>query len=237
LASGLEGATGSGSTIGPDGALYVTEGAAGRISRVDPQTGAITTFASGLPAAIPAVGLGGPMDVAFIDDTAYALVTLVGPDVGGTDAVGIYRVDGADSFTVVADIGESRRQSADPCFRSPHRGQYVLEPSVAVLVTDRHLPTCCGSRSTGDHQLTRSAILSDRWRLKNRIHGRSRSCPPRAGGKIVTFGFGRRRHGVARHRSLWTWSLASVVRSMPPPGRAGGGVAFSCAPDTGSPCR
>ena len=47
LATGLEGA--SGSTIGPDGALYVTEGAAGRISRVDPQTGEITTFASGLP--------------------------------------------------------------------------------------------------------------------------------------------------------------------------------------------
>jgi hypothetical protein len=32
LVTGLEGATGS--TIGPGGALYVTEGAAGRISRV-----------------------------------------------------------------------------------------------------------------------------------------------------------------------------------------------------------
>jgi sugar lactone lactonase YvrE len=41
-----------GSTIGPDGALYVTEGAAGRISRVDPLTGEKTTFASGLPPAI-----------------------------------------------------------------------------------------------------------------------------------------------------------------------------------------
>jgi hypothetical protein len=38
--TGLQGATGS--TIGPGGALYVTEGAAGRISRVDPQTGEIT---------------------------------------------------------------------------------------------------------------------------------------------------------------------------------------------------
>src|SRR6266536_3600312 len=37
LVTGLEGAMGS--TIGPDGALYVTEGAAGRISRVDPETG------------------------------------------------------------------------------------------------------------------------------------------------------------------------------------------------------
>ncbi len=55
--TGLQGATGS--TIGPGGALYVTEGAAGRISRVDPQTGEITTFASGLPKMIPAVGVGG----------------------------------------------------------------------------------------------------------------------------------------------------------------------------------
>ena len=47
LVTGLKGA--SGSTVGPDGALYVTEGAAGRISRVDPKTGEVTTFASGLP--------------------------------------------------------------------------------------------------------------------------------------------------------------------------------------------
>src|SRR6266542_5261729 len=101
LVTGLEGA--SGSTIGPGGALYVTEGAAGRISRVDPKTGDITTFASGLPKAI--IGIGGAIDVAFIGKTAYVLVTLVGPDVGGSDVVGIYRVDGPDSFTVVADIG------------------------------------------------------------------------------------------------------------------------------------
>lgn len=73
LVTGLQGATGS--TVGPDGALYVTEGAAGRISRVDPQTGELTTFASGLPKAIPAVGIGGAIDVAFIGKTAYVLVT------------------------------------------------------------------------------------------------------------------------------------------------------------------
>jgi hypothetical protein len=44
-------------------------------------------------------------DVAFIGRTAYALVTLVGPDVGGTDVVGIYRIDGPNSFSVIADIG------------------------------------------------------------------------------------------------------------------------------------
>jgi sugar lactone lactonase YvrE len=101
LVAGLQG--GSGSTVGPDRALYVTESAAGRVTRVDPRTGATTTYASGLPRRI--VGFGGPVDVAFLGRTAYVLVTLVGPDVGGSDVVGIYRVDGPDSFTVVADIG------------------------------------------------------------------------------------------------------------------------------------
>ena len=44
-------------------------------------------------------------DVAFHGGTAYALVTLVGPDVGGSDVVGIYRIDGPNSFTIIADIG------------------------------------------------------------------------------------------------------------------------------------
>jgi hypothetical protein len=101
LASGLQGTIGS--TVGPDGALYVPEGAAGRISRVDPTTGAISTFATGLPPAI--VGIGGAIDVAFLDETAYVLVTLVGFDVGGSSMDGIYRVDGPNSFTIVADIG------------------------------------------------------------------------------------------------------------------------------------
>jgi hypothetical protein len=98
-----------GSTVGPDGALYVTEGAAGRISRVDPLTGEKTTFASGLPKAILSIGgssIGGAIDVAFIDNIAYVLVTLVSdPLFPSNDVDGIYRVDGPDSFTVVADIG------------------------------------------------------------------------------------------------------------------------------------
>lgn len=90
LASGLQGA--SGSALGPDGALYVTEGALGRLSRVDTQTGEITTIASGLPTWL--FPLGGAIDVAFIGQTPYVLVTLVRPDLGGSNIVGIYRVDG-----------------------------------------------------------------------------------------------------------------------------------------------
>ena len=119
LVSGLAG--GSGSTVGPGGALYVTESAAGRISRVDPRTGEITTFASGLPKSI--IGIGGTTDVAFIGGTAYALVTVVGPDVGGSDVVGIYRIDGPHSFTVIADIGAfALSQSAGVSGRHPNRG-------------------------------------------------------------------------------------------------------------------
>ena len=136
LVTGLEGA--SGSTIGPGGALYVTEGAAGRISRVDPKTGDVTTFASGLPTAI--VGIGGAIDVAFIGSTAYALVTLVGSDVGGSDVVGIYRVDGPDSFTVVADIGAfALSNPPDTPFDVPTGVQYALEAyRGGFLVTDGH---------------------------------------------------------------------------------------------------
>jgi hypothetical protein len=138
LVAGLEG--GSGSTIGPDRALYVTESAAGRITRVDPRTGATTTFASGLPELIPEVGFGGPVDVAFLGRTAYVLVTLVGPDVGGSDVVGIYRVDGPDRFTVVADIGAfSIANPPATDFFVPSGVQYALQAyRGGMLVTDGH---------------------------------------------------------------------------------------------------
>ena len=137
LVSGLEG--GSGSTVGPGGALYVTEGFAGRVSRVDPTTGAVTTYASGLPESI--VGIGGAMDIAFMGSTAYVLVTLVGPDVGGSDVVGIYRVDDHDSFTVIADIGAfSLDHPPSTDFFVPTGVQYALETfRGGFLVTDGHL--------------------------------------------------------------------------------------------------
>ena len=68
------------------------------------------------------------------------LVTLVGPDVGGSDVVGIYRVDGPDSFTVVADIGEfSLRNPPNTPFDVPTGVQYAMEPyRGGFLVTDGH---------------------------------------------------------------------------------------------------
>ena len=136
LVSGLEG--GSGSTVGPGGALYVTEGLAGRVSRVDPKTGEVTTFASGLPESI--VGIGGAIDVAFIGNTAYVLVTLVGFDVGGSDVVGIYRMDDEDSFTVVADIGAfAVAYPPSTPFDLATGVQYAIESfRGGFLVTDGH---------------------------------------------------------------------------------------------------
>ena len=137
LVTGLQGSVGS--TVGPDGALYVTEGALGRVTRVDPKTGATTTFASGLPRTIPAVGLG-PTDVAFLGRTAYVLVTLVGPDVGGQDVVGIYRVDGTNRVTVIADIGQFAIDNPpEPAFFIPSGVQYAMQPyRGGFLVTDGH---------------------------------------------------------------------------------------------------
>jgi hypothetical protein len=150
LVTGLEG--GAGSTVGPDGALYVTETAAGRVTRVDPKTGATTTYASGLPRSV--IGLGGAMDIAFLGRTAYVLVTLVGPDVGGSDVVGIYRVDGPDSFIVIADIGAFAldHPPATP-FDVPTGLQYALETyRGGFLVSDGHHNRVL--RVTRDGQIT-----------------------------------------------------------------------------------
>jgi hypothetical protein len=138
LASGLQGCIGS--TIGPDGALYVPEGAIGRVSRVDLDTGAVTTFASGLPPRL--IPLGGAMDVAFLDNTAYVLVTLVDPNLGGNSVDGIYRVDGPSSFTVVADIGAFAAANPPPPIfpiQVPTGVQYAMQPyHGGFLVTDGH---------------------------------------------------------------------------------------------------
>jgi hypothetical protein len=105
---------------------------------VNPETGVITTFATGLPRQV--IPLGGAIDVAFIGRTAYVLVTLVGADVGGSDVVGIYRVDGPDHTTPIADIGEfAQRHPPATAFDVPTGLQFALEPyRGGFLVTDGH---------------------------------------------------------------------------------------------------
>ncbi len=98
----------AGSTIGPDGGLYVTDPNAGSVLRIDRKTGSTSTYAEGLPQQV--LGVGGAMDVEFIGGTAYVLVTMVGGDIVGGgpigDAtVGIYRLGRDGRFRVIADIG------------------------------------------------------------------------------------------------------------------------------------
>lgn len=142
LVTGLEELQGS--AIGPGGALFVTAPLTGSIWRVNPRTGAVTLFASGLPARNPDpffIG-SGVVDVVFIGRTAYALVTGVGPDLepGRDDIVGIYRVDGPDSFTIVADIGKwSIENPPATDFFVPTGFQYAIERfRGGFLVTDGH---------------------------------------------------------------------------------------------------
>ena len=140
-APGCVGGCGSGSTIGPDKALYVTDGPGGRVLRVDPDTGAVTTFASGLPPAIPEVGIGGAMDVAFIGHTAYVLVTLVGPEFGQTNVVsGIYRIARDGTATDIADIGAwSMAHPPGTDFFIAGGVQYALQEFRGeLLVSDGH---------------------------------------------------------------------------------------------------
>jgi len=129
LAAGL--GSGSGSTIGPDGALYVTQPSTGTVSRIDRRTGRVSTFVSGLPAA-------GVMDVIFRHGTAYVLVTVIPDD--ATDFVGIYRVTGPTSFTRFANLGAfSAANPPDTDYFVPTGVPFAMENVPGgFLVTDGH---------------------------------------------------------------------------------------------------
>ena len=131
-----------GSTVGPDKALYVTAPLDGTIWRVNPKTGAVTLFTTGLPKRDPDPFFqgAGVIDVAFRGGTAYALVTGVASDLGGQDIVGIYRVDGPDSYTIMADLGAwSVDHPPVPDFFVPTGFQYSFESyRDGFIVTDGH---------------------------------------------------------------------------------------------------
>jgi hypothetical protein len=109
---------------------------------VDPKTGDYTTFTSGLPKLIPDVGIGGISDVAFLDGKAYALVTLVDDPLFPTGQVnGIYRIDGPNNFTVIADIGAYNLANPPSGFPIDVLTGvlYAMEPyRGGFLVTDGH---------------------------------------------------------------------------------------------------
>ena len=138
LAAGLEGA--SGSTIGPDGALYVTEGAAGRVSRVDPKTGAITTFASGLPPAIPGVGSAGRST----SRSSTRPRTSWSPSSALTSAAATWSASTGWTARTSSPWSRTSARSPWPIRRRPTSSvptgvQYALEPyRGGFLVTDGH---------------------------------------------------------------------------------------------------
>ena len=204
LVSGLDGAMGS--TVGPDGALYVVESAAGRISRVDPRTGRQDDLRQ--RPARRVLDTGGAMDVAFVRHRAYVLVTLVSPDVGGRDVDGIYRVDGPDRVTVVADIGtwslahppviavlrpdrRSVRAAALPGRLSRHRRP--PQPPAPGHPRRGHHGT--GQRSaTWSRQASRSATGPSTWRRR----ARCRTSRATAGSSESNPGPAARRGGIRR---------------------------------------
>jgi sugar lactone lactonase YvrE len=136
-------AAGSGSTIGPDHALYANDPVNGSIVRIDPSTGAASTYADCLPTQLGAVGVGGGMDVAFVGETAYALVTLTSDPLFGPGGSpdGIYRIEGPHSCSLVADIGAWSIAHPPCCFDYfvVTGVQYALQPwRGGFLVTDGH---------------------------------------------------------------------------------------------------
>ena len=111
----------------------------GTVQRIDVATGTASLFAEGLPPWL--VGVGGAVDIAFIDDTAYVLVTLVnfaGEPSGLVN--GIYRIDGPSSNTIIADLGAySIANPPSTPFDIPAGVQWSIEKyRGGLIVSDGH---------------------------------------------------------------------------------------------------
>ncbi len=79
-------------------------------------------------------------DVAFIGDTGYVLISVVGPDIGGSDVGGVYRIDDVDDTTLIADTANwSIENPPDADYFVPSGVQYAFVPyGDGFLVTDGH---------------------------------------------------------------------------------------------------
>ncbi len=136
----------TGSTIGPDGALYVTDGLAGEVLRIDRRDGQVSTYATGFPSKGFPEDVGGAVDVAFVGRTAYVLVTLVsglvfGEPFGDPEARnGLYRIEPDGTNTLVADTGQwSVDNPPEPAFFIDTGVQFAMEPHRGgFLITDGH---------------------------------------------------------------------------------------------------
>ena len=155
---------GSGSTIGPDGALYVTDSTDGRIQRIDPRRGSVTTYADGLPLQIVGVIGGGVADIAFLGRTAYVLVAGVNEFwtelIGSPNtpaAEGIYRLDrvgsGSTRATLIADIyaWSVENPPLNSNYFVPGGFTYAMEAyGDGFLITDAHHNRVLRVRANGD---------------------------------------------------------------------------------------
>ncbi len=137
----------TGSTIGPGGALYVTDGSTGEVLRIDRRDGGVSTYATGLPPkAFQGQDIGGPVDVAFRGRTAYVLVTLVsgaifGEPFGDPEAKnGLYRIERDGTPTLVADLGQwSIDNPPEPAFFVDTGTHFAMQPyRGGFVVTDGH---------------------------------------------------------------------------------------------------
>ena len=139
----------AGSTIGPDGALYVTDGSVGEVLRIDRRDGRVSTYATGLPPkAFQGGDIGGPVDVAFAGRSAYVLVTLVSGlvfgepfDNGNPNAKnGLYRIERDGTPTLIADLGQwSADHPPEPAFFVDTGVHFAMQPYFGgFLITDGH---------------------------------------------------------------------------------------------------